>query len=124
MVMGDLGIYKKTLSIRDQMTTSGVLPDIYTYNALIYALTKEGKVAEANSLKTELVLNGFLPDVVTYNLLIAAARNFGQIHIGLLLHNEMLRKGYNPDIVAYTQLIKGYCLRCETKDAEKLFDKI
>jgi len=36
----------------------------------------------------------------------------------------MLRGGCNPDMITYTELIRGYCVKYNTKEAEELLAKL
>ncbi|GAU15176.1 hypothetical protein TSUD_09140 [Trifolium subterraneum] len=106
------------------MLAYGVLPNVFTYNALILAQLKSGNIRKAYSLKEKMPASGLRPDVVTYNLLIGDACNSERLDLAWKLLDEMQRRGCEPDLITYTELIKGFCIRRRVKKAEELYARI
>ena len=48
----------------------------------------------------------------------------GWVQYALKLHDEMCRRGCHPDVITYTELIKGYCMKGNFKEARDIFAKI
>ncbi|GFP79480.1 pentatricopeptide repeat-containing protein at5g24830 [Phtheirospermum japonicum] len=119
-----MSVSHRDVKKKSQMVEFGVVPNVYTYNALIHAQIRNGNIDKAHYLKREMLLVGVLPDLVTYNLLIGAACDLGDISFELQMYDEMLRRGCKPGIISYTELLKCYCMRSEMEKAEELFSNI
>ncbi|OWM67253.1 hypothetical protein CDL15_Pgr000705 [Punica granatum] len=127
----NVGEFEKALNLFGSMKKKKVKPDPVTYTVLIsgcckmskYAealefldemmvarvpLTKEGKLAEAESMFTAMKTAGCSPDVVTYTTMLHAynaAENWEQ---ACLLYQEMETNNIMPDIIAYSALMKSF----------------
>ncbi|XP_045821536.1 pentatricopeptide repeat-containing protein At5g24830 [Trifolium pratense] len=115
---------RNALFTRNLMLAFGVLPNVFTYNALILAQLKSGNIHNALCLKEEMPAKGLHPDVVTYNLLIGGAYDFGRPELARQLYDEMLHRGCEPDLKTFTEFIKDYCIRGHVEDAEGLYARI
>ncbi|GAU15427.1 hypothetical protein TSUD_44650 [Trifolium subterraneum] len=87
--------YKLIEWVYDQMRDD-FSPDILTYNIVLYAKYRLGKVDQFNILFAEMGRNGFSPDLHTYNILLHALGKEGKPLEALKLLNHMRETGQLP----------------------------
>lgn len=119
-----LNQYKLIEWVYEQMLLDGGFSsDILTYNIVIYAKYRLGKVDQVLTLLGEMDRNGFSPDFHTYNILLHAISK-GDIGKGdldkedlgkekeqfkaLKLLNYMRETGIEPTVLHFTTLIDGF----------------
>jgi len=91
------------------MTRDNRLPDVWTYNMLVWGLCKEGRIEEALRLRDEMENLKLLPDVVTYNTLIDGCSEWqGSLDASKLIE-EMGERGVKPNTVTHNIMIKWFC---------------
>ncbi|KAK2404620.1 pentatricopeptide repeat-containing protein, mitochondrial [Trifolium repens] len=114
-----LNQYKLIEWVYDQMRDD-FSPDVLTYNIVLYAKYRLGKVDQFNILFAEMGRNGFSPDLHTYNILLHALGK-GDNPLGALnLLNHMRETGIEPTVLHFTTLMDGLS-RAGNLDACKYF---
>ncbi|PIA40430.1 hypothetical protein AQUCO_02500257v1 [Aquilegia coerulea] len=95
--------WKKATEMFNDMISRGISLDVCTYNILIDAISKEGKIEDAHDLfEVMIIQRGMEPNTVTYNMLIdGLARKVFDSMWGSTSHE--------PDVHSYSILINGYC---------------
>ncbi|XP_057815892.1 pentatricopeptide repeat-containing protein At3g60050 isoform X1 [Cryptomeria japonica] len=106
--------------VYEEMLNDGHQPDILTYNILIYAKYRLGKVYDVNQLLAEMGENGFAPDFYTYNILLHVLGKGDKPRAALDLLNYMIGVGCHPGVTHFTALIDGLG-RAGNLDACKYF---
>ncbi|XP_038970595.1 pentatricopeptide repeat-containing protein At2g15980-like [Phoenix dactylifera] len=101
--------------------TIRVSPKVQTFNTLLLALYREGKLERSEEIRKEMEMFKCEPNVFTYSILMAGFCDEGRIEEARKLWEEMAAKGIKPDIMAFNTLISGYCEAGETERAEELF---
>lgn len=88
---------------------NGVEPDVQTYNILISAFFKEGKVLRAEDFYMEMLQKGIVPDTITYSSMIDGFCKQNRLDDAKQMFDSIGSKGCSPDVVTFTTLINGYC---------------
>jgi pentatricopeptide repeat protein len=63
---------EKAKQFLQQMVDGNVKPDTYSFNTVIAALTRAGRIQEAESMLGSMSQSGVNPDVITYNTVLSA----------------------------------------------------
>ncbi|ESQ35567.1 hypothetical protein EUTSA_v10009488mg, partial [Eutrema salsugineum] len=93
---------------------SMIIPDLYTYTAMINAYCRKDELKEAYALFQEMKQRRIFPDVVTYTVLL-------HHNPELDVKREMKALGIKRDLHYYTVLIDRQCKTGELEDAERIF---
>ncbi|PON33937.1 Pentatricopeptide repeat [Trema orientale] len=99
--------YKLIEWVYQQMLAEGHYPDILTYNVLICAKYRLGKLDQFHRLLDEMGRNGFSPDLHTYNILLHVLGKGDKPLAALNLLNHMKEVGFDPGVLHFTTLIDG-----------------
>ncbi|CAG8704684.1 22084_t:CDS:1 [Cetraspora pellucida] len=114
----------EALQIFKKMRTINLIPNIYTYNALIHALGKQERVDEALNVIRDMELQQLERDTVSYNVLIkiySLLKNYEKMH---QLVDDMLKIGIAPDVRTFGQLINVYAKLGKVNSALALLHKM
>ncbi|XP_068646165.1 pentatricopeptide repeat-containing protein At3g60050-like [Aristolochia californica] len=106
--------------VYQQMLLDGHSPDILTYNVLMCAKYRLGKLDEFHRLLDEMGQNGLSPDLHTYNILLHVLGKGDKPLAALNLLNYMEEVGSPPSSLHFTALIDGLS-RAGNLDACKYF---
>ncbi|CAK9318272.1 unnamed protein product [Citrullus colocynthis] len=112
--------YKLIEWVYQQMLLDGHSPDILTYNVLLFARCKLGKLDQFHRLLDEMARSGFSPDFHTYNILLYVLGKGDKPLAALNLLNHMREVGFDPSVLHFTTLINGLS-RAGNLDACKYF---
>ncbi|KAI4347543.1 hypothetical protein L6164_008349 [Bauhinia variegata] len=93
--------------VYQQMLLDGYSSDILTYNLIMYAKYRLGKLDQFHRLLDEMGRNGFLPDFHTYNILLHVLGKGDKPLAALNLLNHMKETGLEPTVLHFTTLIDG-----------------
>ncbi|XP_078435929.1 tetratricopeptide repeat (TPR)-like superfamily protein [Wolffia australiana] len=101
-------------------------PDVQTFNSLLLALHREGRVQEedADRILREMERRGCRPDCFTFCVRMAGLCAGGRVAAAEALFAEMAAVGIKPDAAAYNTLIGSLCLAGEIARAEELFRRM
>ncbi|XP_054789706.1 LOW QUALITY PROTEIN: pentatricopeptide repeat-containing protein At1g55630-like [Prosopis cineraria] len=112
--------YKLIEWVHQQMLLEGLPSDILTYNIVMYAKYRLGKLDQLHRLLDEMGRNGFSPDFYTYNILLHVLGKGDKPLAALNLLNHMTEMGIEPTVLHFTTLIDGLS-RAGNVDACKYF---
>ncbi|XVE58543.1 hypothetical protein DITRI_Ditri04bG0177700 [Diplodiscus trichospermus] len=112
--------YKLIEWVYQQMLAEGFAPDILTYNILMYAKYRLGKLEQFHRLLDEMARCGFSPDFHTYSILLHVLGKGDKPLAALNLLNHMKEVGLHPGVHHFTTLIDGLS-RAGNMDASKYF---
>ncbi|KAG4973984.1 hypothetical protein JHK87_030805 [Glycine soja] len=101
-----------------------VAPDLCTYNSLITALCRLGKVDDAITVYEELNGSAHQPDRFTYTNLIQACSKTYRMEDAIRIFNQMQSNGFRPDTLAYNSLLDGHFKATKVMEACQLFEKM
>ncbi|CAK9169490.1 unnamed protein product [Ilex paraguariensis] len=106
--------------VYQQMLGEGHFPDVLTYNILMCAKYRLGKLDQFHRLLDEMGRNGFSPDAHTFNILLHVLGKGDKPLAALNLLNHMKEEGFELSVLHFTTLIDGLS-RAGNLDACKYF---
>ncbi|KAG6716903.1 hypothetical protein I3842_04G071400 [Carya illinoinensis] len=99
--------YKLIDWVYQQMLREGHSPDVLTYNVIMCAKYRLGKLDQFHRLLDEMGRSGFSPDFHTYNILLHVLGKGDKPLAALNLLNHMKELGFDPSVLHFTTLIDG-----------------
>lgn len=112
--------YKLIEWVYQHMLVDGHSPDVLTYNVLMCAKYRLGKLDQFHRLLDEMGRSGFSPDFHTYNILLHVLGKGDKPLAALNLLKYMKEVGIDPSVLHFTTLIDGLG-RAGNLDACKYF---
>ncbi|KAH0470899.1 hypothetical protein IEQ34_000622 [Dendrobium chrysotoxum] len=106
--------------VYQQMLLEGYQPDVLTYNVVLCAKFRLGKLDQFHRLLDEMRDKGTTPDLHTYNLLLHVLGKGDKPLAAVELLNYMTDVGCHPSVLHFTNLIDGLS-RAGNLDACKYF---
>ncbi|KAK9159568.1 hypothetical protein Syun_005909 [Stephania yunnanensis] len=103
----DLNECKLIEWVFQKMMIEGHSLDTLTYNVILCAKYRLGKLDEFHKLLDEMSRNSFLPDLHTYNIILHVLGEANKPHAALNLLNHMKEVGCDPSVLHFTSLIDG-----------------
>uniref|UniRef100_A0A1D1YT00 Pentatricopeptide repeat-containing protein At4g01400, mitochondrial n=1 Tax=Anthurium amnicola TaxID=1678845 RepID=A0A1D1YT00_9ARAE len=98
----------------------GIPPGVRSYNTLIKAFCRNGRLSVAYHLFNTMIEKGLAPDVESYRTLMQGLCRKSQVNTAVDLLEDMLNKGYVPDSLSYTTLLNSLCRKKKLREAYKL----
>lgn len=106
--------------VYQKMLLEGHQPDVLTYNVVLCAKFRLGKLGQFHRLLDEMRSKGTTPDLHTYNLLLHVLGKGDKPLAAVELLNYMADVGCHPSVLHFTNLIDGLS-RAGNQDACKYF---
>ncbi|KAJ0662710.1 putative tetratricopeptide-like helical domain superfamily [Helianthus annuus] len=114
---------------------TGVSPGVKSFNLVLNAHVKAGRVDQAQELVTEMESKGDVkPDIRSYNILLGGYLDSGKKSAfdtvnkecarARKLLDEMISKGVEPDSSSYNAIIFGFCKVGDLESARKVLEKM
>ncbi|KAK9292078.1 hypothetical protein L1049_020033 [Liquidambar formosana] len=119
-----VGQYKLIEWVHQQMLHEGHSPDILTYNILMRAKYRLGKLDEFHRLLDEMGKSGFSPDFHTFNILLHVLGKGDKPLSALNLLNYMKEVGVDPTVLHFTTLIDGLSRAGHLNACKYFFDEM
>ncbi|KAI5652759.1 hypothetical protein M9H77_29946 [Catharanthus roseus] len=116
--------YKLIEWVYQQMLVEGHSPDTLTYNIVMCAKYRLGKLDQFHRLLDEMGRNGFPPDFHTYNLLLHVLGKGDKPLAALNLLNHMKEVGCEPSVLHFTTLIDGLSRAGNLEACNYFFDEM
>lgn len=116
--------YKLIEWVYQMMLKDGHSPDILTYNILMCAKYRLGKLDQFHRLIDEMGRNGFSPDLHTYNILLHVLGKGDKPLAALNLLNHMKEVGCDPSVLHFTTLMDGLSRVGNVSACEYFFDEM
>ncbi|KAA8539913.1 hypothetical protein F0562_026605 [Nyssa sinensis] len=110
--------------VYQQMLIEGHSPDILTYNILMCAKYRLGKLDQFHRLLDEIGTNGFSPDFHTFNILLHVLGKGDKPFAALNLLNHMKEVGFDPSVLHFTTLIDGLSRAGNLEACKFFFDEM
>ncbi|KAK1308535.1 Pentatricopeptide repeat-containing protein [Acorus calamus] len=107
-----------------RMVSDGYAPDVLTYNIVMSAKYRLGKLDEFHALLDEMGRNGFAPDLHTYNLLLHVLGKGDKPLAAFNLMNYMREVGCEPSVLHFTNLIDGLGRAGNLEACEYFFEEM
>ncbi|KAH0784562.1 hypothetical protein KY290_004160 [Solanum tuberosum] len=97
LLNGLLGIGQyEVQSVYAEIRKLGLVPDIQTFNSLIDAYCKEGKLESAVKVWVEMKSSGIMPNSITCNILVKGLCEVGDIEKAMDLLTDVVSIGFRP----------------------------
>ncbi|CAN8254158.1 unnamed protein product [Cochlearia groenlandica] len=116
--------YKLVEWVYEQMLEDGFLPDVLTYNILMWTNYRLGKIDRFDKLFDEMASDGFSPDSYTYNILLHVLGKGNKPLAALTTLNHMKEVGIEPSIIHFTTLIDGLSRAGNLEACEYFLDEM
>lgn len=110
--------------VYQKMLVDGHSPDILTYNVLMCAKYRLGKLDQFHRLLDEMSRNGFAPDLHTYNILLHVLGKGDKPLAALKLLNYMNDANCSPSVLHFTTLIDGLSRAGNLDACQFFFDEM
>ncbi|KAH6835762.1 Pentatricopeptide repeat superfamily protein [Perilla frutescens var. hirtella] len=119
-----LNQYKLIEWVYHQMLVDGQSPDVLTYNIIMWAKCRLGKLDHFHGLLDEMGRSGFSPDFHTFNLLLHVLGKGDKPLAALKLLNHMKEVGIDPTVLHFTTLIDGLGRAGNLEACQYFFDQM
>lgn len=116
--------YKLIEWVHQQMFDEGHPPDILTYNIIMCAKYRLGKLDQFHRLLDEMGRSGFSPDFHTYNILLHVLGKGDKPLAALNLLNHMKEVGFYPSVLHFTTLMDGLSRAGNLEACQYFFDEM
>ncbi|KAJ8772227.1 hypothetical protein K2173_027404 [Erythroxylum novogranatense] len=116
--------YKLIEWVHEQMLADGYSSDVSTYNVLLWAKYRLGKLDQFHKLLEEMGRSGLSPDFHTYNILLHVLGKGDKPLAALNLLNHMKEAGPPPTVLHFTSLIDGLSRAGNLDACKYFFDEI
>ncbi|XP_009111991.1 pentatricopeptide repeat-containing protein At5g61400 isoform X2 [Brassica rapa] len=97
-----------------------VVPNLFTYSAMIGGYCKAGKLRQAYTLYKEIVVAELLPNVVVFGALVDGFCKANELVAARSLLVHMVKFGVDPNLHVYNCLIHGECRSGSLSEAMRL----
>ncbi|MQL98853.1 hypothetical protein Taro_031568 [Colocasia esculenta] len=118
------GRFERVQDLLELMRARGCEPDLVSFNTLINARAKSGRVppGTAPQLLSEVRRSGLRPDTVTYNTLLSACSHGGTacLEDAVKVYADMEASGCKPDLWTYNVMVSVYGRCGMPQEAERL----
>ncbi|XP_051138297.1 pentatricopeptide repeat-containing protein At3g60050-like [Andrographis paniculata] len=119
-----LNQYKLVEWVYQQMLAAGHCPNALTYNIIMCAKFRLGKLDEFHGLLAEMGRCGLSPDIHTFNILLHVLGKGDKPVAALKLLNHMKDVGIDPSVLHYTTLIDGLSRAGNLEASQYFFDEM
>ncbi|XP_074325663.1 uncharacterized protein LOC141663752 isoform X2 [Apium graveolens] len=124
-VLFDTNRWEEVSMLLKQMTDDlNITPDVRTFNILVNAYSKFGKLDDAEHIILIMHERGEYPDIVTYNTLMHGYCSQGQMDGALVVLNTIQSKKIMPNCFTYNILLDAYCRQLKLDKALDLYRKM
>ncbi|KAK1386151.1 putative pentatricopeptide repeat-containing protein, mitochondrial [Heracleum sosnowskyi] len=110
-----------SLLLKQMIEDMKISPNVYTFNILVDAYSKSGKLDDAKEIIEMMNERGEYPNIVTYSTLMQAYCAEGQIDEALAVLDRIKIKEIRPDCCTYNILLDAYCRRLQLDIAMDLY---
>ncbi|XP_019464840.1 PREDICTED: pentatricopeptide repeat-containing protein At3g60050-like isoform X1 [Lupinus angustifolius] len=119
-----LNQYKLIEWVYQQMLLDGFSSDILTYNIVMFAKYRLGKLYQFHRLLDEMNRHGLSPDFHTYNILLHVLGKGDKPLAALNLLSHMRETGMEPTVLHFTTLIDGLSRAGNLDACDYFFDEM
>ncbi|MCO5557627.1 hypothetical protein L7F22_011194 [Adiantum nelumboides] len=114
----------KAIDYFNILQRQSLVPDAVTFNAVLYAFSKTGRVNEFDAVRRQMQDIGCSADEITYNTMISMYGRLSLHKEALSSYYEMKDEGCQPDAVTFTVLIDVLGKVGMVKEAEQVFQEM
>ncbi|KAF9126209.1 hypothetical protein BGW39_006802 [Mortierella sp. 14UC] len=119
--VGAMGDHDMTKQLVEQMNSSGVSSNEYTFSALLQSVSQDpAKGAQLFSKLSEQME----PNTVNYNILIRAFQRQSDLEGAFRVFRSMVADGVRPDKYTFSSILSLFALRGDTNGAEAFWNEM
>ncbi|KAF9913359.1 hypothetical protein EC991_000121 [Linnemannia zychae] len=119
--VGAMGDYDMTKQLVEQMNSSGISSNEYTFSALLQSISHDP--AKGTLLFNELSKQ-MEPNTVNYNILIRAFQRQSDLDGAFRVFRSMMANGVRPDKYTFSSILSLYALRGDSDGAEAFWNEM
>ncbi|KAG0274330.1 hypothetical protein BGZ95_009890 [Linnemannia exigua] len=119
--VGAMGDYDMTKQLVEQMNSSGVSSNEYTFSALLQSVSQDP--AKGAQLFNELSKQ-MEPNTVNYNILIRAFQRQSDLDGAFRVFRSMVADGVRPDKYTFSSILSLFAVRGDTDGAEAFWNEM
>merc|ERR1719375_1689298 len=109
----------------EEMKAEGVQCNTVSFNTMIDANARTGRMDRAEELFQEMEKTGIAPDIITFSTLVKGYCQYGDIDKGFAVLNDMTsKKKHEPDEILYNSLLDGCAKQHRVDDALALIESM
>ncbi|KAG6402117.1 hypothetical protein SASPL_138990 [Salvia splendens] len=123
-VVNGMGCFEIAQNVFDEMCERGVIPDAYSFESMVVAYCRAGRVSDADRWLSDMLSRGFLVDKATCSLILNMLCANGRVNRALWVFNKMVEIGLKPNVVHFSCLINGLSSRGSVKQAFELLEEM
>jgi pentatricopeptide repeat protein len=101
------------------MKEDGIKPDVYTYNSMIKAFSRD--LVKVEKLYLKMIEKRIDPNVVIYNTMIDVYAKNGKLEKAIKVFASMKKDGIIPTVVTYNSMIDAYSKSGQIDNAIEVF---
>ncbi|KAL3611602.1 hypothetical protein D5086_002622 [Populus alba] len=109
--------FERSEEVLKEILAKGIKPDIISYNTVIFAYCRNGRMKEASRIFSEMRESGLVPDVITYNTFVASYAADSMFEDAIDVVRYMIKHGCKPNQNTYNSVVDGYCKHNHRDDA-------
>ncbi|KAJ6299092.1 hypothetical protein OIU76_020131 [Salix suchowensis] len=109
--------FERSEEVLKEILAKGIKPDIISYNTVIFAYCRNGRMKEASRIFSEMRESGLVPDVITYNTFVASYSADSMFEDAIDVVRYMIKHGCKPNQNTYNSVVDGYCKHNHRDDA-------
>ncbi|XP_074331460.1 uncharacterized protein LOC141668461 isoform X2 [Apium graveolens] len=113
-----------SMLLKQMMEDMKITPSVHTFNILVNAYSKSGKLDDAEHIIQIMSEKGVYPDIITYNTLIQAYCKQGEMDAALAVLSTIKSKKMMPDCYTYNILLDACCRELKLEKALDLYRKM
>ncbi|KAJ8748461.1 hypothetical protein K2173_003357 [Erythroxylum novogranatense] len=117
-------IHGEAWSLLQEMESSGVTPDLVTWNCLLSGHALHGLYKEVIKILRKMQIAGFRPNSQSIPSILQAVIELGFFTFGKEIHGYVLRNGLDFDVYVGTSLIDMYLKNDRLNSSQLIFDNL
>ncbi|XP_060205706.1 pentatricopeptide repeat-containing protein At1g09900-like isoform X3 [Lycium barbarum] len=118
------GEVKKAISVFEEMSNSGITPDICSYSILVDGFCKFESIDGGLCLIQGMQENNIKPTPISYSSILKGLCEIGAAKIANDCFHDLTNSGCKVDQTAYDILITGFCAQGDLSSAHELLEEM
>ena len=120
----EMGLLDEGLLMLSELKSSGLSPDVITFNTLLDAFYREKGFQGGERIWATMVAHNVVPITRSYNLRLQAMVDGGALANAVTFFDSFKKDGLKPDVNTFNALIKGFCDLGDVAEAKKWYNRL